>query len=119
MGLVFAAEFLAEVGDLWRFASADALAAAAGPVPVTRASGNASFQRRARRGNRSLKHLMLWSAFRCIARHGPGKDFYIRKRSEGKTHHQATIALARKRVNVLWAMLRDDQPYSERSPAAA
>jgi transposase len=118
MGLVFTAEFLAEVGDLSRFASADALAAAAGLVPVTRASGNASFQRRARRGNRPLKHLMFWSAFRCIARHGPSKDFYLRKRSEGKTLHQATIALARKRVNVLWAMLRDGQPYSERSPAA-
>ena len=48
------------------------------------------------------------------------KDFYLRKRGEGKkTHHQATIALARKRVNVLWAMLRDGQPYRERSPAAA
>jgi hypothetical protein len=63
---------------------------------------------------------MFWSAFRCVARHGPSKDFYLRKRGEGKkTHYQATIALARKRVNVLWAMLRDGQPYRERSPAAA
>ena len=119
MGAVFTAEFLAEVGDLSRFASADALAAAAGLVPVTRASGNSSFQRRAKRGNRPLKHLMFWSAFRCVARHKPSKDFYVRKRGEGKTHHQATIALARKRVNVLWAMLRDGELYRERSPAAA
>jgi hypothetical protein len=63
---------------------------------------------------------MFWSAFRGVARYGPSKDFYLRKRGEGKkTHHQATIALARKRVNVLWAMLRDGQPYRERSPAAA
>lgn len=119
MGAVFTAEFLAEVGDLSRFASADALAAAAGLVPVTRESGNSSFQRRARRGNRSLKHVMFWSAFRCVARHKPSKDFYIRKRGEGKTHHQATIALARKRVNVLWAMLRNGEFYRERSPAVA
>jgi transposase len=59
MGAVFTAEFLAEVGDLSRFASADALGAAAGLVPVTRASGNSSFQRRAKRGNRPLKHLMF------------------------------------------------------------
>jgi transposase len=72
MGAVFTAEFLAEIGDLSRFASADySLAAAAGLVPVTRASGNASFQRRARRDNRPLKHLMFWSAFRCVARHKP------------------------------------------------
>ena len=33
MGVVFTAEFLAEVGDLERFASADLLAAAAGVAP--------------------------------------------------------------------------------------
>ena len=58
MGLVFAAEFLSEVGTLSRFDSGDSLAAAAGLVPVRRASGNTSFQRRAKRGNRVLKRLM-------------------------------------------------------------
>ena len=52
MGVVFTAEFLAEVGDLSRFASADSLAAAAGIAPVLRASGATSHQRRARRGNK-------------------------------------------------------------------
>ena len=45
MGVVFTAEFLAEAGDLGRFASADSLAAAAGMAPVLRASGARSFQR--------------------------------------------------------------------------
>jgi hypothetical protein len=53
------------------------------------------------------------------ARHKPSEDFYVRKRGESKTHHQAIIALARKRVNVLWAMLRDGQPYREQRPEAA
>jgi hypothetical protein len=45
--------------------------------------------------------------------------FYRKKRTEGKGHHQAVIALARRRIDVLWAMLRDGQTYSERpSPAA-
>ena len=35
------------------------------------------------------------------------KAFYERKRAEGKRHTQGVIALARRRVNVLWAMLRD------------
>jgi transposase len=59
MGPLFTAEFLAEVGDVGRFASADSLAAAAGLTPATRQSGGASFQRRARRGNRTLKNLGL------------------------------------------------------------
>ena len=54
MGVVFTAEFLAEVGDLGRFASADALAAAAGVAPVLRASGATSHRRRARGGNKVL-----------------------------------------------------------------
>jgi transposase len=119
MGVVFAAEFLSEVGNLSRVDSGDSLAAAAGLVPVRWASGNTSFQRRARRGNRVLKRLMYWSAFRSITYHKPSRAYYDRKRAEGKAHHQAVITLARRRANVLWAMLRDGQPYREQSPAQA
>jgi hypothetical protein len=39
------------------------------------------------------------------------RRFYDRKRAEGKRHTQAVLALARRRVNVLWALLRDNRPY--------
>jgi transposase len=58
MGVVFTAEFLAEVGELGRFASANALAAAAGVAPVLRASGATSHRRRARGGNKVLKRVL-------------------------------------------------------------
>jgi len=119
MGPVFTAEFLAEVGDLGRFASANSLAAAAGVAPVLRASGATSYRRRARRGNRVLKRVMYRSAFSCICHHERSEAFYRKKRAEGKRHHQAVIALARRRVDVLWAMLRDGEVYSERPPKAA
>jgi transposase len=57
MGTVFAAEFLAEVGEMSRFNSANDLAAAAGLAPVLRSSGSVSYQRRPKRGNRTLKRL--------------------------------------------------------------
>jgi transposase len=101
MGVVFTAEFLAEAGNLGRFASADSLAAAAGIAPVLRASGARSFKRRARRGNKVLKRVLYRSAFSCISHHGRSEAFYRKKRAEGKGHHQAVIALARRRVNVL------------------
>lgn len=119
MGVVFTAEFIAEVGNLGRFASADALAAAAGVAPVLRASGATSYRRRARRGNKVLKRVLYRSAFSCISHHERSEAFYRKKRAEGKGHHQAVIALARRRVNVLWAMLRDGQAYSERPSRAA
>lgn len=119
MGVVFTAEFLAEVGDLSRFVSADALAAAAGVVPVTRQSGGSSSQRRARRGNRTLKRLLYMSSLSCTVHHAPSRAYYLRKRAEGKAHRQAVVALARRRVNVLWAMLRDGRPYQDPVSAVA
>jgi hypothetical protein len=37
-------------------------------------------------------------------------------RAHGKRHIQAVIALDRRRVNVLWAMLRDNRPYTPSQP---
>ena len=48
----------------------------------------------------------------CYLRSAPAsRAFYDRKRAEGKRHTQALIALARRRVNVLWAMLRDGTTF--------
>ena len=50
----------------------------------------------------------------------PGAEqslLYRRKRSEGKGHTQAVIALARRRVNVLWAMLRNATTFEIRFAA--
>lgn len=44
------------------------------------------------------------------------KAFYDRKRGEKKTHKQAVIALARRRLNVLWALLRDGRPFESSPP---
>jgi hypothetical protein len=38
-------------------------------------------------------------------------------RAEGQRHKQALIALARRRVNVVWAMLRDGSTFETRSAA--
>jgi len=47
------------------------------------------------------------------------KAYYNRKRSEGKGHKQAVIALARRRTNVLWAMIRDGECYHVSPPVTA
>jgi transposase len=120
MGPCLTAEFLAEASDfLGRFGSADRLAAAAGIAPVLRASGASAHQRRAKRGNRVLKQVFYQSAFCSLTASERSKAFYKRKRQEGKAHKQAVIALARRRVNVLWAMLRDERAYEEQPSSAA
>jgi transposase len=110
MGVVLTAEFVAEAGGTSRLRSADALASAAGLAPVLRQSGKVRFRRRASGGNKALKRVFYQSAFASL-RAPDSKAFYDRKRREGKRHHQALIALARRRVGVLWAMLRDRRPF--------
>ncbi|MDQ3589014.1 MAG: IS110 family transposase [Actinomycetota bacterium] len=119
MGIIMTAEFLAEVDDLSRFGSPDRFAAAAGIAPVLRSSGSVSYRRRAKRGNRILKRVFYQSAHCAVLSHERSRSFYRRKRAEGKGHTQAVIALARRRVNVLWAMLRDGTFYEDRAPLAA
>ena len=118
MGVVLTAELIAEAGTLSRFRSADALAAAAGVAPVLRQSGRVRFLRRPHGGNRGLKRVFYQSAF-CSLAHPDSKTFYERKRREGKHHHQAVIALARRRINVLWAVLQSRQPFQTGFKTAA
>ncbi|ESQ14272.1 MAG: hypothetical protein N838_12245 [Thiohalocapsa sp. PB-PSB1] len=118
MGATLTAEFIALVGRIDRFDSADALAAAAGLAPVLRQSGKTSFLRRAAGGDKALKRVFYQAAFTSLGR-PDSRAFYDRKRAEGKRHHQAVIALARRRVNVLWAILHKRQPFRENFKMAA
>ena len=119
MGAILTAEFLAAVGDMRRFTSADALACAAGLAPVQRQSGNRSGWRRAYGGDKALKRVFYQSAFCAVSTKDPlSKAFYDRKRSEGKHHTQALIALARRRVNVLWKMLHRRETFDPKRKVA-
>jgi transposase len=118
IGPVLGAEFLVSVGDLSAFESADRLAAYAGLVPAALDSGKrVGNHRRMRGGNKVLKRVFYQSAFASLRSSPHSRVFYDRKRAEGKKHTQALIALARRRVNVLWAMLRDGTTFEAR-PAA-
>lgn len=123
MGTLLGAEFLAVTGgDMDAFGSADRLASFAGLAPVPRDSGRISGNlHRPHRYNRRLQRVFYLSAFASLHASPDSRRFYDRKRAEGKRHAQAVIALARRRVNVLWALLRDRRCYqpSSGAPAAA
>lgn len=119
MGAVLTAEFIACTGDIRRFDSADALASAAGLAPVLRQSGKRAGWRRAFGGDKALKRVFYQSAFCAVATKDPlSKVFYDRKRREGKHHTQALIALARRRVTVLWTMLQRRETFNPDRKAA-
>ncbi|WEB45118.1 IS110 family transposase [Streptomyces yunnanensis] len=118
IGPVLGAEFIAHTGgDLSVFGSSDRLAGVAGLAPVPKDSGRISGNmRRPRRYCRRLLRVFYMSAM-VAARSCPvSKAFYERKRAEGKGHRQAIIALARRRLNVLWALMRDGRPFEITAP---
>jgi transposase len=119
MGATLTAEFLAITGDTSRFAAGDQMAAAAGLAPVPRQSGKVRYLQRPAAGDKALKRVFYQSAFIATGCDPASKTYYQRKRSEGKTHHQAVPALARRRVNVLHAILRNRQPYDPQHTATA
>ncbi len=120
IGPILGAEFVVAAGDLGTYADAGRLAAAAGLVPVPRDSGRRTGNlHRPKRYSRRLRRVFYLSAQTSIIRDGPNRDFYQKKRSEGLKHVQALIALARRRVDVLWALLRDNRTWTPSSPRKA
>ena len=116
MGPRTGARTLAEIGDVANFTSGGKLAAYAGLAPVTRQSGTSiKGEHRSRRGNHRLKNALFLSAFGAAARPGLSA-YYDRKRAEGKRHNAALICLARRRCDVIHAMLRTHTTYQPATP---
>lgn len=121
MGTKLAAEFIAATGgDMDAFGTADRLAGFAGLAPRPRDSGRISGNlHRPRRYHRGLLRAMYLSAMLSLQTCPASKAFYDRKRSERKGHKQALLALARRRLNVLWAMIRDGEQFHAPPPQVA
>jgi transposase len=113
-GPVLAAEFLgATGGDLTVFQSADRFAGVVGLAPAPRDSGRITGNHhRPRRYDRRLLRVFYLSGLSALKSCPASRTYYDRKRAEGKTHIQAMLSLARRRLNVLWAMLREGTTYS-------
>ncbi|RAS65575.1 transposase IS116/IS110/IS902 family protein [Lentzea atacamensis] len=121
VGPLLGAEFVALTGGgMAAFGSADRLAGVAGLAPVPKDSGKVQGNlRRPRRYNRRLLRTLYLSAQIAIRCCPTSKTFYDRKRREGKAHKQAVLALARRRLNVLWALIRDNRTFQPCTPQPA
>jgi len=119
-GPVLGATLLVTAGDLAAFPSPGHLAAAAGLVPVPNDSGRRSGNLpKPRRYSRPLRRVFYLSAQTSMMREGPSRDYYLKKRQHARPHNQAVIALARRRIDVLWALLRGNRTYAATPPAPA
>ncbi|MFJ8391126.1 IS110 family transposase [Streptomyces sp. NPDC094438] len=111
IGVRTGARILIDVGDGSSFPSAAHLASYAGLAPATRSSGSSiRGEQPSRRGNKQLKRAFFLSAFAALS--DPiSRAYYDKKTAQGKHHTQALLCLARRRADVLFAMLRDGTFY--------
>jgi transposase len=111
LGVRTAIKTLTIIGDGSAFPTAAHLASYTGLSPVTRRSGTSiKSETRPQRGNHALKSTLFLSAFASLA-DPTSRAYYDRKRAHGKRHNAALICLARRRCDVLYAMLRDKALY--------
>lgn len=109
-----ASELAIEV-DVSRFPDHDHLASYCGLAPRNRSSGTSVRSVSASRGgNKRLKHLLVFSCGSLCRSDNRFGRYYRACRERGMSHGRAIKAVARKRLKVIYAVMRDRAPYEER-----
>ena len=107
------AQIVAEIGDVRRFKSAASIVKYAGLNSGVDESGKFSADGVpiTKHGSPYLRR-SLWLAANRARQYDPKlKAFYDKKRREGKPHRVAVTAVARKLCHVVYAVMRDGEPY--------
>jgi len=95
------------------FPDHDHLASYCGMAPRNRQSGKSVASVGAsRRGNKRLKNLLIFSCNSLTRSRNRFGDYYRRCRDRGMCHGEALKAVARKRLKVIYAIMRDKVPYA-------
>ena len=111
-GKRLAPRLLAEIGDdADRYANAQSLQALAGTSPVLFESGKYSKPHRRYACSKPLRNALQQFAWQSTQRAGWARDYYRRKRKEGKSHTVAVRALANVWVRILFAMRSSHSCY--------
>lgn len=102
---------LAEIGDIARFPTKKSLASYAGLVPrVHESAGKRSYGSITRAGSETLRWILLQVA-QVAARHAPAASSYYQRLKRKKRPQVAKVALARKLLCAVWALLRHGVCY--------
>ncbi len=108
VGPIVAAFLIGYTGDPRRFATADHYAAYNGTAPIEVSSGGKTRHRLSLRGNRKLNHAIHMAAVTQIRFQTPGRAYYDKKLTEGKTKKEALRALKRRVSDAVYQRLVAD-----------
>lgn len=119
-GKRLAPRLLAEWGDdRTRYADANSVQMLAGTAPVAFQSGNYARAHKRFACVKPLRNALYQFAWESTAQEAWARDYYQRKRAEGKSHSMAVRALANVWVRIIYRMWVDKTSYQTETFAAA
>ena len=113
IGSVTGAAILSEIGDISKFDSPRKLVAFAGLDATVTQSGEfeAAHNVMSKRGSPYLRKAIFQSALIASFKDPVLSVYYQKKKAEGKHHLTCVGAVARKMCNIIYAVLKSNQPY--------
>jgi transposase len=115
VGPVACMQLIAQMPELGKVGPKQ-VAALAGLAPFNVDSGAYRGKRKIGGGRKRVRDALYMAALNAVRRADPFKAFYARLRQAGKPAKLALIAVARKLLTVLNAIMRDRKPYLHTTP---
>jgi transposase len=112
LGTVSVAGLIGEVGDFSKFSTQSEIMKLAGLDLYKISLGRRKGQRRiSKRGRSLLRKILFYSAIQMIRKNGIMYDYYTRLTARGMERMRALIAISRKLLRIIHAILRDNRDY--------
>jgi transposase len=118
LGIVSVAGLIGEVGDFSKFSTRSEIMKLAGLDLYEISSGNRKGQRRiSKRGRSLLRKILFYAAIQTIRKNGILYEYYTRLTDRGMGRMKALIAVSRKLLGIIHALVRDDTDYGGQNQA--
>jgi len=112
LGIVSVAGLIGEVGDFSKFSTQSEIMKLAGLDLYEISSGNRRGQRRiSKRGRSLLRKILYYAAIQTIRKNGILYEYYNKLTDRGMGRMKALIAVSRKLLGIIYALVRDDTDY--------
>jgi len=112
LGIATVAGLIGEVGDFTKFTTQSEIAKLAGLDLYEVSSGKRQGQRRiSKRGRSLLRKILYYAAMHTIRKNGIMHDYYQRLIGRGMKRIMALVAVSRKLLRIIFAIVRDDTEF--------
>ena len=112
LGVVSVAGIIGEIGDFSKFQTRSEIMKLAGLDLYEISSGKWKGRRKiSKRGRSLLRKILYYAAIQTIRNNGILHDYYTRLTERGMKRMMALVAVSRKLLGIIYAIVRDDSEY--------